>query len=171
MKPFETICIDIGVSPLLGGTLISIAEGVIEFGAISVCLYSNYTTETYKQKVDPILRMALDIEGVVGASYFVRGDVKISYGVMLMHTHINNGRVIDSPARLIDIAPINSIRKSLKFKPEIYLSATRKMGIEEGADNLVIHANLNRRSYFLSKKKKNLRRLQFLKKKKIKLSN
>ncbi len=147
---------DIGVSPLLGGALISIAEGVIEFGNISLCMYSNSLFEKDVEKVDAILRMSLDIKGVVGASYSVNSQVKISHGRVLRHTHNNCGRIVDSPARLIEIAPINQIQQALKFRPQIYSSATKKLGIKKGSDNLVLHANLIKSKFYFSKKRKSL---------------
>ena len=123
MKSFQTVCIDIEASPLLGGTLIAITEGVVEFGFISICMYSNSMNEIDVKRINSILLMALDIEGVVGSSYSFRDETKVSYGSCSKHIHINNGRVIDSPARLVEIATNTQIRQVLKFKPEIYLSA------------------------------------------------
>jgi hypothetical protein len=156
MNSFKTVCIDIGASPLLGGALLSIAEGVIEFGNISLCMFSGASSEKNIEKVDAILRMSLDIEGVLGASYSVNSDVKISHGRVIRHAHNNYGRVVDSPARLIRIAPANRIHHVLKFRPQIYLSAAKKLGIEEGSDNLVLHANLIKSSFGFSKKRKSL---------------
>jgi hypothetical protein len=156
MKSFQTVCIDIEASPLLGGTLITIAEGVIEFGYISLCMYSNSTAEIDIKKVDPILLMALDIEGVVGSSYTIRDNVKVSYGSWSKHFHINSGRVINSPARLVEIAPSYQICQVLKFKPEIYLSAIKKLRVKKTDDYLVLHANLVKKLQFFSHGSKKL---------------
>ena len=145
MKSFQTVCIDIEASPLLGGTLIAITEGVVEFGFISICMYSNSMNEIDVKRINSILLMALDIEGVVGSSYSFRGETKVSYGSWIKHVHINNGRVIDSPARLIEIAPSSQIRQILNFKPEIYLSAIKKLRVKNTDNYLVLHANLIKR--------------------------
>ena len=156
MKSFETVCVDIRISPPLGGALITITEGIVENRNISLCMYSNSLIENYVKKVDAILRMALNIEGVVGASYSEKDNVKIAYGKICSHAHTNNNRVIDSPARLMQIAPTKGIINVLRFKSEIYLSATRKLGVKEGADFLVLHANLTKRLQFFSRKSKKL---------------
>lgn len=141
MKSFQTVCIDIEASPLFGGTLIAITEGVVQFGFISICMYSNSMNEIDVKRINSILLMALDIEGVVGSSYSFRGETKVSYGSCIKHIHINNGRVIDAPARLVEIATNNQIRQVLKFKPEVYLSAIEKLRVKNNDDYLVFHAN------------------------------
>ena len=147
---------DIGTSPLLGGSLITITEGIIEFGQISLCLYSSARSNNDIKKVDPILRLALDIDGVIGASYSVGNNLIVSFGRNAAHSHINNGRIIDSPSRLMELAPSSLIRETLKIKSEIQLSAFKKLRIVEFTNYLVLHANLDRRSHFFSHKKKRL---------------
>lgn len=156
MKSFQTVCIDIEASPLLGGTLIVIAEGVVEFGFISICMYSNSMNDIDIKRINSILLMALDIEGVVGSSYTFRDETKISYGSCIKHIHINNGRMIDSPSRLVEIATNNQIRKALIFKPEIYLSAIEKLRIKNNDNYLVLHANLTKNLNIFSHQSKKL---------------
>ena len=156
MKSFQTVCIDIEASPLLGGTLIAITEGVVEFGFISICMYSNSMDEIDVKRINSILLMALDIEGVVGSSYSFRGETKVSYGSCIKHIHINNGRVIDSPARLVEIATNNQIRQVLRFKPEVYLSAIEKLRVKNNEDYLVFHANLTKKLQIFSHQSKKL---------------
>ena len=156
MKSFQTVCIDIEASPLLGGTLIAITEGLVEFGHISICIFSNSANEIDLKKVNSILHMALDIEGVVGSSYTFRDEIKVSYGICVKHIHKNNGRVIDSPARLVEIATNNQVREVLKFKPEIYVSAIKKLRVKNNYEYLVLHANLPKKLQFFSYRSKKL---------------
>lgn len=89
--------------------------------------------------------MALDIEGVMGTSFYARNKQVISYGGGVIHNHTNQQIIVDSPMRLIKKASPEEIRSVIKFTPMVYLSACKKLGIEENTNYLVIHANLTRK--------------------------
>ena len=147
MTAVKTICVDIPPSPLLGGTLLAIAEGLIENEEISVCL--RLAGQTQKEFTYSVQDMALQIKGVLGVNLSINGEVVRTFGQIFDHVHKYPIELIDSPEKLIEIASAERIREVIQWKSSNIENALSKFSSSDVKNMIIVHANLQSKSRIL----------------------
>jgi hypothetical protein len=147
LKAIKTICVNIPPSPLLGGTLLAIAEGLIENEEISVCL--RLAGKPQKEFTYSVQDMALQIKGVLGVNLSINGEVVRTLGQIFDHAHTYPIELIDSPEKLIKIASAESIREVIQWKPSDVENALEKFSSSDAKKMIIVHANLHSKSRIL----------------------
>ena len=144
MTAVKTICVDIPPSPLLGGTLFAIAEGLIENDQISVCL--RLANQTQKEFTYSVHDMAFQIKGVIGVNLSINGEVVRTLGQVFDHVHKYPIELIDSPEKLIESAPAERIREVVQWKSSNLENALAKFSSSDVKNMIIVHANLQSKS-------------------------
>jgi hypothetical protein len=140
----KTICVNIPPSPLLGGTLLAIAEGLIENEEISVCL--RLAGQTQKEFTHSVHDMALQIKGVLGVNLSINGEVVRTLGQIFDHVHKYPIELIDSPEKLIEITSAERIREVIQWKSSNVENALAKFSSSDVKNMIIVHANLQSKS-------------------------
>ena len=142
LMPENTVCISVPPSPLLGGIIIAICEGLTEFDEFNLCLNIDEDLKAQIRSIGPVIEFAKSIIGVKSIRIFCGSEVLKTYGICPASTHIhkNINRNINSPQRLLYFLKSG---RSIIF-PRVsnnYLDMAKiKIGIS--GSYIVIHANL-----------------------------